>query len=229
MLLEHGIIQELEPEFEIPIDERYRESEEIIFGKDYESEIEAGKKIRYHRYNRSTRFRYCLTQLLTTSGDVPEEVLIRIYDHFGVDYEVEEWVNRRKMCKMLTLTRLSELEYNPDTIWSRVRKWLKTNGYALYYNRIPVILSHMGLPQCRSTNSQYEQIMNDFEILNCVFDECKLDLEIAYFPDMRYVALRLMDKHGVFPSYTIPWLNTKRKLKQVGDIVDYLFAVACRS
>lgn len=199
------------------------DSRELDIGTDYEDEIIPGQKKKAHLYNRTTRFRYCLTQLLTQSGDVPSHVMVQVCDAFGVEYELEEWVSRYHCCLKQKITVLSKLDYDPDTVWGLMRKFLKGLKLGLYYNRIPTILCTLGVPGTKCTLDQYNGIMEDFKLLNDGFDKSKHYLNITYFPDLRYVALRLMNKHGVIPKYHIPWLNTKRKIKTVGDNVDYIF------
>ena len=203
------------------------QSRELIIGTEYENEIVPGQRARkVHRYNRTTRFRYCVTQLLTQSGEVPVPVLVKVCDAFGVKYELTEWVSKYHMKINSKIKITSRLVYDPATIWGLMRKFLKGLKLGLYYNRIPIILCTLGVPGTRCTRPQYDGIMADFKLLNDGFDEAKIHLQIKYFPDLRYVALRLMNKHGVIPKYDIPWLNTKRKIKSVGGNVDFIFESA---
>lgn len=43
-----------------------------------------------------------------------------------------------------------------------------------------------------------------------------------YFPNLRYVALRLLVDHGAVFEYDIPLLKTKRKLKGMDELYQSL-------
>lgn len=203
------------------------QSRELMIGTEHKNEIVPGQQARkVHRYNRTTRFRYCVTQLLTQSGEVPVDVLVQVCNEFGVDYELTQWVSKYHLCLKSKIKITSRLVYDPTTIWGLMRKFLKGLKLGLYYNRIPIILCTLGVPGTTCSTEQYDGIMADFKCLNEGFDKAKDHLQIKYFPDLRYVALRLMDKHGVIPKYDIPWLNTKRKIKSVGGNVDFIFESA---
>jgi len=64
--------------------------------------------------------------------------------------------------------------------------------------------------------------MNDFKLMSDKFDP--LILGVKYFPDLRYVALRLMQLHGIEIPYEIPLLNTRRILKKSAVKFDLLYA-----
>lgn len=43
-----------------------------------------------------------------------------------------------------------------------------------------------------------------------------------YFPNLRYVALRMLSEEGILFAYKIPWIRTKRKEKVMHDIFEIL-------
>lgn len=56
-----------------------------------------------------------------------------------------------------------------------------------------------------------------------VFPEIKQKLGRAYFPNLRYVAVRLMEKHGIKLSFTIPPTRTLKKQESLDQIFDTIW------
>ena len=81
-------------------------------------------------------------------------------------------------------------EYNPDPnkVWNSVREILKEYGYKKFYNRI----------------------LLDFQKIHSYFDEIKKELKMDYFPNLRFVVLKLMERHGVVFQYYIPFIRVKK-------------------
>lgn len=143
-----------------------------------------------HRYSRLERFETTLQQLMGEKGKVPDHVMTI------VSWYVKE---------------------SPD-MWNAVRKVLKHFKWRLYYNRIPYIVHQ--LTQKPSVNwsrtyDQYQAIIADFQKLCYLFDQKKELLQRKYFPNMRFIALKLLEKHGVTFEYPIPLTRTSRKLKDL--------------
>lgn len=106
-----------------------------------------------------------------------------------------------------------------STVWDDVRKILKENGYSKYYSRIPHILSMLG---CRYiVFDNYEKILNDFKRMSSKFDSMAWDRN--YFPNLRFVALRMLEMEGAIFSYDIIRMRTKRKIKVMEDIFNKLY------
>lgn len=148
-----------------------------------------------HRYVREERFRKTLEYLLGDRGTVPKEV-IQIVQSFlkGPDY------------------------------WSATRKILKHFKMRLYYNRIPYIIQ-----QITKTNSvgkiraeQYEMMMYQFRMFCQWFQEQKHVFQRTYFPNMKFIALKLIQEQGIELNYTIPETQTLRKRKEL-DLIWSLF------
>lgn len=138
-----------------------------------------------HHYSRLDRFKATLGQLMGCTGDVPPKVLALMPP---------------------------ALKYvGKDELWLTVRQILKKAKMRLYYNRIPAILAGIGLISFSKSLDRYQAIMEDFARMHNVFSAVKKRLKRAYFPNLRYVAVRLMAKHGVVLPYTIPATLTPAK------------------
>lgn len=153
------------------------------------------KRKTVHLYDRYERFRFIVCQLMAYSGDVPPRVLKSMPKTFG-----------------------------PDP-WEEARRILKMNGWKIYYNRIPAILAAKGIRQGKKfcSHNVLPLILQDFRRLNDTWPQIKTQFGRDYFPNLRYIALRLMHRHGVAPSYTIPLARTPRKR----ILLDEMYAKMC--
>lgn len=144
-----------------------------------------------HRYDRIGRFKSILYNLVGERGTVSPEVI----------QVVGQYINRN----------------DPD-LWNACRKVMKHFGFRMFYNRIPVVLKELKLGQGFSTMSyeELEKIINRFKKLVEVFNSKEFGRK--YFPNFRYVALRLLDEAGYTPGYTIPLIRTVRKDKQLNEL-----------
>ena len=217
----YEMLHELGIEIDKPPDEIHGPWPEsyLEFGETYIPK-EAGATRRPHLYNRTTRFMYCFTQLSGQSGHVPGEVVAKVSDYFNIPYTLEQLVSQRLIKCYYVYKRKANLEYDPKTIWNITRKFLKQEKLGLYYNRIPYILSQLGISNTH-LGHKYDLIMNDFKLMSSKFDPVLLN--VKYFPDLRYVALRLMKIHGIEIPYEIPLLNTRRILKKSAVKFDLLY------
>lgn len=151
-----------------------------------------------HHYSRLERFKATLGQLMGCAGDVPAPVLALM---------------------PATLKYVS-----PGELWLTVRLILKKAKLRLYYNRIPAILAAIGLITFGPRNDKYQAIMEDFARMHNVFASIKARLNRSYFPNLRYVAVRLMAKHGVRVPYTIPPTLTPSKEVALTKDFDIIWA-----
>lgn len=147
-----------------------------------------------HRYNRRSRFYNTLLQLLGDRGTVPEHVLTLVKAYLKPD----------------------------EDPWNGTRRILKHFKFRIYYNRIPYIVK-----QLKNQNStqkiksdQYYNIMEEFGTFCFWFETHKRELNRKYFPNMRFLALKLALKHGIQFNYTIPLTRTSRKEKELEHIWD---------
>lgn len=62
-------------------------------------------------------------------------------------------------------------------------------------------------------------MIEKFRGMSSRFDKIKKELKTrSYFPNLRYVALRMLEEEGIFFMYQIPKIRTKRKLKVMESI-----------
>jgi hypothetical protein len=110
-------------------------------------------------------------------------------------------------------------------MWETVREALKENNYHIYYNRIPAILAGLSMLDYKNFNNagKFANIVKDFERMHKVFYEIRDTLQRKYFPSLRYVALRLMDKHGVKMPIEIPLTRTTPKKAELGEIYETIW------
>jgi len=172
--------------------------DECPFVLDWNGEQERRGVLRpVHRYSRVERFVSVVYQLLGERGDVPDSV-IDVVRHWGFDSD-------------------------PLLAWNSVRFVLKQYGWAKYYNRIPGILARLGYHPARFQFWKIEEVIQKFKKMSSKFDCIKSQLPSrTYFPNLRYVALRMLEEDGITFNYMIPKIRTKRKLKVMSDIYDLM-------
>jgi hypothetical protein len=142
-----------------------------------------------HHYSRIDRFKFTLAQLLGCAGEVPKTILHLMPTNL-------KYVSR-------------------EDVWVTVRQILKTNNLRLYYNRIPAILAGLGLISFKNIGDKFNMIMKDFERMHHVFRAIKKQVNREYFPNLRYVAVRLIKKHAIELPYVIPPTLTVIKTRQL--------------
>jgi len=183
----------------------HRPAVEYVLDYEQECRLRSIKRRPVHRYCRVTRFAFVLGQLLGLAGKVPDIV--------------------KHVCRV-PFDRLGDVD--PSKVWNIVRRQLKDMRMQLYYNRIPAILAH---PPIRAhlpwytpprVHDGHRRVMRDFQLLHRAFDEIRPYLKRSYFPNMRYVALRLMERHDLLPPYAIPFARTARKRRSLGLLFDVL-------
>lgn len=164
----------------------------------WSDEINLVKRRPVHRYSREDRFKFTLAQLMGCSGEVPDAVIQ------AMPYE---------LCLM-----------DQDRLWEEVRRILKTNGWRLYYNRIPAILARLHLvPRSPSSTGTFQRIMEDFKRMHHVFSTIKKSLGRVYFPNLRYVAVRLMERHHIHLPFNIPKTRTFKKQESLDHIYEKIW------
>lgn len=162
-----------------------------------------------HRYCRLTRFAFVVAQLLGVSGKVPPIV-----------------------CDIVRLAfDMESSPIPPNKVWNFVRARLKQYKWRLYYNRIPLLLSHPSIhaqlpwlppTQFTTISRKHCDLLDSFTELHNAFNRIRHTLGRSYFPNLRYVALRLMERHGLLPPYHIPIARTFRKRKSLGILYGIL-------
>lgn len=174
--------------------ETYRvvESLEANLVTDYKMEQELFLK-KIHRYSRLARFKVCLFNLLGERGTFP--------------------------CHILTMVK-SYLKPNSMDKWNDTRKLLKHFKQQRYYDQIPSILKRLSYGRCfpALNSEQFETLINDFKFLSDKFDRTKKDYKRRYFPNIRFIVLKLLEFHGIKPNYPIPLVRTSRKMKSLQEL-----------
>lgn len=167
------------------------------FVLDYKQEVELRKRPT-HFYCRLYRFKIALMQLMCMHGYVPTYVI--------------------DACKKIKLG-------DGLMVWDQIRNVLKKHKWRIYYNRIPIILRQLGYQNkpFQFSDSRFDDILHDFERMHHAFNEIKMDTGRKYFPNLRYVALRLMDKFGIKLKYTIPLLRVGKKKIVLDQIYDQIW------
>jgi hypothetical protein len=178
--------------------ESYRvvESREAVMVTDYKQEREYDIRTK-HRYSRLARFKVCLLNILGERGGIQKHVLqmVRIY-----------------------------LKPESKDKWNDTRKLLKHFKQRKYYDQIPFILKSLSFGRAfpQLTGDQLDAIITDFKCLSDRFDRQKCDYERRYFPNIRFIVLKLLELHGIKPNYPVPFVRTSRKLKSLHCLWDLL-------
>lgn len=174
--------------------ETYRVSEslEAILVTDYKIEHEMFFR-KIHRYSRVARFKVCLFNILGERGVIPPHVVSMVKNY---------------------------LKPNSMDKWNDTRKLLKHFKQRKYYDQIPAILKILSYGRCfpSLTSIQFEAIINDFKCLSEKFDRQKKEYARIYFPNIRFIVLKLLELHGIKPNYPIPLVRTSRKMKSLQEL-----------
>lgn len=165
---------------------------------EFEDEVQLAREgVNRHRYVRYMRFKYTIDRLCGYSRVV--------IPHDIVDMIDEELVER-----------------HPDTIWEKIRFILKFYGYKKFYDRIPCIIRKLNLPwRIHITKTHMHAILRDFQDMSDTFDELMRGggmPDIKYFPNLRYMALKLMEKHGVQVDFYIPFIRVHKVYEKLERI-----------
>lgn len=171
---------------------RVLESREANLVTDYKMEQELFFR-KIHRYSRVARFKVCLFNILGERGIIPQMV--------------------RTMVK-------NYLKPTSKDKWNDTRKILKHFKQQKHYDQIPSILRCLSYGRCfpSLTCLQFEALINDFMHLSEKFDRTKKTYKRRYFPNIRFIVLKLLELHGITPIYPIPLVRTSRKLKSLQEL-----------
>ena len=157
---------------------------------DYKMEMERRGALRpVHHYSRIERFENVLYQLLGCRGIVPKFIIEHIQST-GYDKD-------------------------PDFIWDSIRTILKNKKWSLYYNRIPIIIQIIGYNRkidFGDSNEFLENVVTDFKMISSRYEQLKSSIGRSYFPSLRFIAFKLIIKHGATFQYRIPYIRTPRKI-----------------
>jgi hypothetical protein len=150
-----------------------------------------------HRYSRFARFKVCLLNILGERGKIPTYIM-----------------------------QIMKTYLKPDSMdkWNDVRKLLKHFKQRRFYDQIPMIVKLLNYGRCfpAINSQQLEGICNDFKCLSDRFESHKETYKRKYFPNIRFVVLKLLELHDMKPNYPIPFLRTSRKRKLLDTLWDEL-------
>lgn len=149
-----------------------------------------------HRYFRRGRFKTILYNLLDIRGSVPVDTLIKV---------------RREL-------RL--LKPSKSKIWNQVRCILKRLKYQKYYNMIPAIIKFCVGITVKVDFGIDDKILLDFDLMHNQFDNIAEITGRKYFPNIRFIALKLIRKYGIVYPYNVPLLRTSRKQMYLNSLFD---------
>jgi len=156
------------------------------------------KILPYHHYNRKERFRLILGYLLG-KGQVPFEIFELVLDQ---------------------ITYVDE-----DYIWHEIQDILGKSGNCKFTNRIPRIMIMLDHGKCFETTRE-EFIIERFNLASERFDYLKSRNLLegrTYFPNLRYVAFRLLAEHEANFKIKVPLLKTKTKLQPMDEMYRKIF------
>ena len=166
------------------------------FVTDYDMEMERRGALRpIHHYSRIERFESILYQLIGSRGRVPPEVVETI--------------------------RREGFNTDPNLIWESIRSILKKHKWRMYYNRIPTILQMLGYQEkieFGDNNAFVRELVNDFKKISQKFEQMKPTLGRSYFPNLRFIAFKLLERSGAVFQYKIPFVRTPRKEKMLNEL-----------
>lgn len=111
--------------------------------------------------------------------------------------------------------------YGVDVSWENIRRILKQHKIPKLYNQIPLIIRKLGFGNCiefKDSHKSYIGILKEFNEIHYKFN-LKKNCERKYFPNLRFVALKLIEKWGGEFLVKIPFIRTQRKLSHLEQII----------
>lgn len=174
-----------------------------------------------HHYNRIERFTTILLQIV---GDA------RISSKKGM-----------KCIKKISRNIPANIDLYPlPTIYQIIRNVMRQNGLKIYYNRIATILNEFNITNTRSHYSVelINNVIGDFQKMHYAFTKIKKDLKRTYFPNLKFVALKLLLKYGFTNPFNLKLAKTPARLQKLNkdyeliwnlieeeELIDYLTSV----
>lgn len=167
-----------------------------IYALDYDQEIHFHLNCkRKHRYSRKDRFKHILFQLMGMTGDTPHHVVSLVRENLS------KRVKKQKL-------------------WNEIRTILKRHNLRKFYNRISSIIKELtGLTPIGTNSSRIKGMIDDFYLFDYRFDQSlRSKWTRKYFPNLRFVALKLIESNGVKFPYHVPLMRTARKKKYLESL-----------
>ena len=147
-----------------------------------------------HRYSRLSRFRNTLHEIVGARSLVPQKILDAMQGCY---------------------------DPHPASAWEGIRYVLKDSKLTRYVNMIPSILRAHGLDKSQIPDQKFLDTITRQFMGMC--DKFKyLDSPRKYFPNLRFVCVRLLEINGYVFPISIPRIRTPRKVKPMEDILQLL-------
>lgn len=156
-----------------------------------------------HRYSRVYRIRWVFFHLIGASGKVEEDVLARLRAELAREDKDVIW------------TRTAY-----EWVRTRLRRWKRPDLYL----SISDMVARLGGPRWRVPHGVCSQVLHDAVRLHRLFDALHRagKLKRQRFPNLTYVLLFLLDRHGIIPPYRIPWARSYLRRRLLRHFLGYL-------
>ena len=151
-----------------------------------------------HRYCRLSRFKSILKHMMGLGGFSTKKS-INILDEISHDLPIN-------------------ISYTPPCLlWNTIWKILKSGKHSKYYSRIPTIIKNLNLSEYKTNNTviTFYRVIEDFKEMDRVFNIVKQSMDRSYFPSLRFIALKLLDRYDYVLPITIPYARTTVKVERL--------------
>jgi len=142
-----------------------------------------------HRYDRIARFKSTLFNIIGERGTVPDHIITMVSQYIGTTADP----------------------------WNDCRRILKHYKQRIYYNRIPYIINRLKLGSGYKVIGSIviDEMINKFKSISDKFERTKLELKRRYFPNIRFIVLKLLEHFNIATDYLVPLVRTARKNKSL--------------
>lgn len=161
-----------------------------------------------HRYDRIQRFTTILLQIVGDS---------RISSKKGM-----------KCIKKVSRNIPADIDLYPlPTMYQIIRNVMRLNGLKIYYNRVATILNEFNITDTRKHYSTelINNVLQDFKKMHYTFAKVKGDLERIYFPNLKFVALKLLLKYGFTNPFNLKLAKTPARLQKLNKDYDLIWNI----
>lgn len=165
---------------------------------DIENRIENLQHV--HHYDRVQRFNTIVLQIV---GDA------RITSKKGM-----------KCIKKISKNLPPNIDLYPlPAIYEKVRHVMKIHGLKIYYNRIATILNEFNIANVRMhyTGELVNNVLQDFLKMHYAFFKVRDQLKRTYFPNLKFVALKLLLKYGFSNPFNLKLAKTPARLQKLNN------------
>jgi len=142
-----------------------------------------------HRYDRIARFKSTLFNIIGERGTVPDHIITMVSQYIGTTADP----------------------------WNDCRRILKHYKQRIYYNRIPYIINRLKLGSGYKVigSTVIDEMINKFRAISDKFERTKLELKRRYFPNIRFIVLKILEHFNIATDYLVPLVRTARKNKSL--------------